>query len=87
VAKGDIFELHSQGGGGFGDPLERVPELVLADVVNGYVTVEAARADYGVVIEVDGEPVVNYAATDQERARRSEREVVSREDAKTAKFG
>jgi N-methylhydantoinase B len=70
VANGDIFEVHSQGGGGFGNPLERAPELVLADVVSGYVTVDAARAEYGVVISGrSGEWKVDDAATTSERAR------------------
>jgi N-methylhydantoinase B len=38
------------GGGGFFDPFERDPRAVLADVINGYVTLEAARRDYRVVI-------------------------------------
>ncbi|HTB66062.1 MAG TPA: hydantoinase B/oxoprolinase family protein [Steroidobacteraceae bacterium] len=39
------------GGGGWGDPLEREPDAVLADVMEGYVSPQAARAEYGVVIE------------------------------------
>lgn len=42
--------LNLPGGGGFGHPFERAPESVLRDVVNGYVSVEAARTDYGVII-------------------------------------
>jgi N-methylhydantoinase B len=38
------------GGAGFGDPFERDPHAVLSDVLNGYVTLEAARRDYGVAI-------------------------------------
>jgi N-methylhydantoinase B len=38
------------GGGGYGDPLARDPEAVLADVVNGYVSLEGAERDYGVVV-------------------------------------
>lgn len=38
------------GGGGFGDPLQRDPQAVLQDVLNGYVSIEAAQRDYGVVI-------------------------------------
>jgi len=48
---GDIIEFHSAGGGGFGDPLERDPEAVLKDVQMGYVTLEGASRDYGVVID------------------------------------
>ncbi len=42
--------LDLAGGGGFGDPLTREPQAVLRDVLNGFVSLEAARADYGVVI-------------------------------------
>ena len=38
------------GGGGYGDPLERDPAAVLRDVVDGYVSLEGAERDYGVVI-------------------------------------
>lgn len=47
----------SGGGGGWGDPLDRDPERVLTDVVRGYVSVEKAAADYGVVIDLDGKQV------------------------------
>lgn len=45
--------LRLPGGGGYGNPLERDPEQVLADVVDGYVSVEAARTAYGVIIDPD----------------------------------
>lgn len=48
--------LRFPGGGGFGDPLERPVKMVLADVVNEYVSIEAARREYGVVIEYTGRP-------------------------------
>jgi N-methylhydantoinase B/oxoprolinase/acetone carboxylase alpha subunit len=37
--------------GGYGDPLERDPELVLSDVLDGFTTLELAERDYGVVID------------------------------------
>jgi N-methylhydantoinase B len=52
----DRVRLEPPGGGGYGDPHERDPELVLADVVDGYVSIEAAREHYGVEIEYTGEP-------------------------------
>jgi len=48
---GSIVELLTGGGGGFGNPLERDPERVVADVRDGYVSVDAAARDYGVVID------------------------------------
>jgi N-methylhydantoinase B len=38
------------GGGGYGDPLKRDIEEVRREVINGYVSIEQARQDYGVEI-------------------------------------
>jgi N-methylhydantoinase B len=54
VAPDDRVRLTLPGGGGYGDPRLRDPELVLADVVDGYVSLESARRDYGVAIEYVG---------------------------------
>jgi N-methylhydantoinase B len=59
--------LRSAGGGGWGDPLEREPARVLRDVIEGYVSVGAARDDYGVVLTADAH-AVDAAATDARRA-------------------
>lgn len=47
----DVVRVQTNAGGGFGDPLEREPELVLGDVLDRYVTIDRAREDYGVVID------------------------------------
>lgn len=52
VRKGDRIYYSSAGGGGFGNPLEREPELVLEDVIDEWLSIEAARKYYGVVIKV-----------------------------------
>ncbi|MFI6030044.1 hydantoinase B/oxoprolinase family protein [Amycolatopsis magusensis] len=44
------------GAGGYGDPSERDPRRVLMDVVDGYVSIEAARDVYGVEIRYTGRP-------------------------------
>jgi N-methylhydantoinase B len=49
----DVFQVQTQSGGGYGDPLERDPQRVLVDVQNGVVTVEGARAMYGVALSMD----------------------------------
>jgi N-methylhydantoinase B len=64
---GDVIHIHSPGGGGRGDPLAREPERVALDVQRGYVSVAAARDDYGVII-TDGE--VDTDATNALRATR-----------------
>lgn len=64
-----------QGGGGFGDPLDRDPMRVLRDVEDGFISIESAMSIYGVVfagsidedaLEIDG------AATEALRAERRE---------------
>jgi N-methylhydantoinase B len=70
VLKGEIVRVVTTGGGGWGDPLEREPALVLADVVEGRVSVERARDDYGVVLIGDGTAnvAVDEPATKERRA-------------------
>ena len=48
---GNVIQFESAGGGGYGDPLQRDPQTVAADVVNGYVSIEKALEDYGIVID------------------------------------
>jgi N-methylhydantoinase B len=55
TAAGAVFRYVTNGGGGWGDPFARDPERVRRDVRDGYVSVAAARADYGVIIEGDPE--------------------------------
>ena len=50
LRKGDILRIETGGGGGRGHPFDRPPAAVLRDVREGYVSVEAAARDYGVVI-------------------------------------
>ena len=71
---GDAFRLRSGGGGGYGDPLERPIEAVQSDVRQGYVSVEAAAKQYGVVID-PATFAVDRAATETLRSiRRRERD-------------
>ncbi len=71
VEANDILHFITWGGGGWGDPYERDPQLVAKEITQGLVTVEGARA-YGVVIAADG--TVDAAATDALRQKlRAER--------------
>ena len=45
--------MHTPGGGGYGPPSERDPELLRRDVENGYVTPDAASGIYGQPSVVD----------------------------------
>src|SRR5258706_14389346 len=51
IAKGDVVGIIGPNSGGYGDPAERVPALVLEDWLDGYVTLEAARDTYRVAID------------------------------------
>jgi N-methylhydantoinase B len=62
-----VLRVGTQGGGGHGDPLDREPERVLADVRAGFVSPARAREDYGVV--TDG-TTADLGATDALRAER-----------------
>jgi len=66
---GDVVAFYSAGGGGYGDPFERDPEMVRRDVIYGYVSVEQAREDYGVVIDPETFEI-DYKATERMRSGR-----------------
>ena len=51
LAAGSVVDLLTGGGGGFGQALERDPERVRIDVLDGYVSRDAAKRDYGVVLD------------------------------------
>ncbi|MGQ3178696.1 MAG: hydantoinase B/oxoprolinase family protein, partial [Blastomonas fulva] len=71
IEAGDVLHFITWGGGGWGDPLERAPELVAKEIRQGLVTSEGAKA-YGVIADADG--VLDAAATEALRTQmRSER--------------
>jgi N-methylhydantoinase B len=65
---GEVIRFLLPGGGGYGDPLRRDPERVLADVRDGFVSRRAAEEVYGVVLRGDP-PELDVAATESLRAR------------------
>jgi N-methylhydantoinase B len=71
VRKGEVVRVETTGGGGWGDALDREPELVLHDVLQGKVSSAAAREQYGVVIGAgpDGEPSVRAEETAAARTK------------------
>ncbi len=48
---GDVVTIDAPGGGGYGNSIERDPEMVLNDVLEGYISFESARSDYKVAID------------------------------------
>ncbi|MER8826786.1 hydantoinase B/oxoprolinase family protein [Mesorhizobium sp. M0938] len=67
---GDIFSHSYNGGGGYGDVLERDPIKTAWDVENGFLTREAADQVFGIVLkdDADGYPVADIDATVERRA-------------------
>ena len=66
LVRNQVVGQETAGGGGYGDPLDRDPEAVVRDVEYGYVSLQSALENYGVVIDEEG-------ALDEERtaARRA----------------
>jgi N-methylhydantoinase B len=66
---GDVISFQQSGAGGYGDPFERDPRMVLEDALDDFVSIDAAREQYGVVItSVGAELAVDDAATRTLRA-------------------
>ena len=85
VAEGDLIEITTTGGGGWGDPLEREAELVRLDVIRGLVSRERARIDYGVIFDGDREEITvaesaTSAERDEQRRTRSPLDMFDRGD-------
>ena len=58
---GEVFSVRMGGGGGYGSPLERDPNLVLRDVLDGKISVVRAAEVYGVVISEEPREVDSQA--------------------------
>ncbi len=69
VEPGTTIRTVSPSGGGYGRPFEREPERVLADVIDGYVTVESAARAYGVKVVPGGAEVDGWRLDREETAR------------------
>jgi N-methylhydantoinase B len=69
LRRGDVFRHDLPGAGGWGDPLLRDTAMVAKDLRDGFVTIEGAARDYGVVAHGDP-PAIDEAATAALRGRR-----------------
>jgi N-methylhydantoinase B len=67
IKRGDVLRIATGGGGGYGHPFDRPAEKVLEDVLGGFVSVDAARKHYGVVVSAGA---LDLAATTALRSRR-----------------
>jgi len=68
---GEVFVMTFAGGGGYGDPLDRDPALVAADVREGVVSEQAGRDCYGVVLRKDFAVDVGATAAAHQELRRA----------------
>lgn len=66
---GDVIRIQAPNGAGYGDPLERDPEHVREDVLDGFTTLELAREAYGVVFADERTLAIDEPATAAERKR------------------
>ena len=67
--KGAVIRFWEGGGGGWQDPQTRPPEWVLEDVIDGFVSIEAARDVYGVAVSVVDEDAAAYEIDEAETTR------------------
>ena len=72
LSKGDTYTSYPSGGGGWGDPLDRDPEMVCTDAKNGYISLETARDVYGVVLN-DKDWTVSLSETENLRKKKKEK--------------
>ncbi|HXH08721.1 MAG TPA: hydantoinase B/oxoprolinase family protein [Alphaproteobacteria bacterium] len=70
LRRGDVIRLMTCGGGGWGDPYTRDPLLVQQDVARGFVSVQGALEDYGVVLDPHTFDI-DKAATEERRKQRA----------------
>ena len=68
VRRGDVIRHEQAGGGGYGDPMQREPEAVLADVLDGKISRDFAQDNFGVVIASNR---IDEEATQQRRRTRA----------------
>jgi N-methylhydantoinase B len=65
LTPGDVVRITAPSGAGYGDPLDRDPEMVLTDIANGFVPIAEAADVYGVVLSETG---IDAEATQRRRA-------------------
>jgi N-methylhydantoinase B len=69
ATQGAVIRFWEGGGGGWEDPRTRPPDWVLEDVIDGFVSIEAARELYAVAIQLVDEDAARYEIDDDETAR------------------
>jgi N-methylhydantoinase B len=70
ILPGELIGSYNSGGGGYGNPLERDPEMVRDDVKRGFVSEESAREEYGVILHTqNGKYIIDEEETKRLRNR------------------
>jgi N-methylhydantoinase B len=77
----DALEVATSGGGGWGDAIEREPDRVASDVRGGLVSVDHARAIFGVALDGDGAPHASATAARREEILRTRAAQINAADA------
>lgn len=70
---GDVLVFYPHGGGGYGDPIDREPALVLKDVIEGAVTLKYAGEIYGVAIDLEARKLLEAETEELRKRIRAER--------------
>ena len=60
VQRGEMLTFRTNGGGGYGDPLQRDPQRVLEDLKDEYATIAGVREQYGVVVKAIDPQTLQY---------------------------
>lgn len=69
---GDVLSVQTAGGGGFGSPHDRNPQLVSRDFIQGKISRRQAKEPYKVVLTKEGK--VNWKETEKLRSRKNDSE-------------
>jgi N-methylhydantoinase B len=64
---GDVISYRTSGGGGYGEPFKRDPQVILEDALQGKISIERARERYGVDIDISRQQV-NKQTTEELRS-------------------
>lgn len=72
ISAGDVMILESAGGGGYGSPLDRPPQAVMADLANDKISPAVAEEVYGLVVDASGASPDEPATERRRAARRTE---------------
>jgi N-methylhydantoinase B len=78
LRQGDLLRLMTCGGGGWGNPFDREVGLVENDVRGGFVSVDAARRDYGVILDPTSYAIDEPATVQFRKERRKETKMFHR---------